>query len=222
MLFRSGEFLAEEHPVDADVVIGVPDSGLDAATGYARKSGIPYEMGILKNKYIGRTFIVPGQKNRENMVRIKLNPIESVLKDKKIVLVDDSIVRGTTLQRLVTLVREAGAKEIHLRISSPPFICPCFYGTDVDSPNKLIACRHNNNIRISTFCSQIFCFCMTKSYGSIFLHQHYCQRKSYHRTSSNHRNFSAGYIKSVIVKHFHNCCRCTRCISLTFEIFRRN
>ena len=143
---RAGEFLAEEHPVDADVVIGVPDSGLDAATGYARKSGIPYEMGILKNKYIGRTFIVPGQKNRENMVRIKLNPIESVLKDKKIVLVDDSIVRGTTLQRLVTLVREAGAKEIHLRISSPPFICPCFYGTDVDSPNKLIACRHNNNM----------------------------------------------------------------------------
>ena len=141
---RAGEFLAQEHPVDADVIIGVPDSGLDAATGFARASGIPYEVGILKNKYIGRTFIVPGQKTRENMVRIKLNPIESVIKDKKIVLVDDSIVRGTTLQRLVSLVRETGAKEIHLRISSPPFIRPCFYGTDVDSCDKLIACRHDN------------------------------------------------------------------------------
>ncbi len=141
---RAGEFLAKEHPVDADVVIGVPDSGLDAATGYARESGIPYEVGILKNKYIGRTFIVPGQKTRENMVRIKLNPIESVLKGKKIVMVDDSIVRGTTLQRLVSLVREAGAKEIHLRISSPPFIRPCYYGTDIDSTDKLIACRHNS------------------------------------------------------------------------------
>ena len=141
---RAGEFLAQEHPVDADVIIGVPDSGLDAATGYARASGIPYEVGILKNKYIGRTFIVPGQKTRENMVRIKLNPIESVIKGKKIVLVDDSIVRGTTLQRLVSLVRETGAKEIHLRISSPPFIRPCFYGTDVDSCDKLIACRHSN------------------------------------------------------------------------------
>ena len=141
---RAGEFLAKEHPIDADVVIGVPDSGLDAATGYARESKIPYEVGILKNKYIGRTFIVPGQKTRENMVRIKLNPIESVLKGKRIVLVDDSIVRGTTLQRLVSLVREAGAKEIHLRISSPPFIRPCFYGTDIDSCDKLIACRHSN------------------------------------------------------------------------------
>lgn len=145
---RAGEFLAQEHPVDADVIIGVPDSGLDAATGYARASGIPYEVGILKNKYIGRTFIVPGQKTRENMVRIKLNPIESVIKGKKIVLVDDSIVRGTTLQRLVSLVRETGAKEIHLRISSPPFVCPCYYGTDVDSKDKLIACRHNSDMEL--------------------------------------------------------------------------
>ena len=143
---RAGEFLAQEHPVDADVIIGVPDSGLDAATGFAKASGIPYEVGILKNKYIGRTFIVPGQKTRENMVRIKLNPIESVIKGKKIVLVDDSIVRGTTLQRLVSLVRETGAKEIHLRISSPPFVCPCYYGTDVDSKDKLIACRHNGDM----------------------------------------------------------------------------
>lgn len=141
---RAGEFLAEEHPVDVDVIIGVPDSGMDAATGYARRSGIPYEVGILKNKYIGRTFIVPGQRTRENMVRIKLNPIESVLKGKRVVLVDDSIVRGTTLQRLVSIVREAGAKEIHLRISSPPFIRPCFYGTDIDSCDKLIACKHTS------------------------------------------------------------------------------
>ena len=146
---RAGEFLAKEHPVDADVVIGVPDSGLDAGVGYARASGIPYEVGLLKNKYIGRTFIVPGQKNREDMVRIKLNPIRSVIEGKRVILVDDSIVRGTTCERLVSLVREAGATEVHMRISSPPFIRPCYYGTDVDSCDKLIACRCKNNEEIA-------------------------------------------------------------------------
>ncbi len=139
---RAGEYLAEESHVDADVVIGVPDSGLDAAIGYSRKSGIPYELGMIKNKYIGRTFIAPGQANRTNQVRIKLNPIKSVVEGKRVVLVDDSIVRGTTCARIVKLLREAGAKEIHMRISAPPFLHPCYYGTDIDSENNLIASQH--------------------------------------------------------------------------------
>lgn len=136
---RAGEFLAKEHPVDADVVVGVPDSGTDAAIGYAKASGIPYELGLIKNKYIGRTFISPGQKSREDKVRIKLSPISSVLAGKRVVLIDDSIVRGTTCERTVRLIRSAGAKEVHMRISAPPFKNPCYYGTDIDSREALIA-----------------------------------------------------------------------------------
>lgn len=140
---RSGCFLAQDYPVDADVVIGVPDSGLDAAIGYSQQSGIPFELGFLKNKYIGRTFIAPGQSARERLVRIKLNPIASAVKGKRVVLVDDSIVRGTTSARIVRLMREAGATQIHMRISSPPFTNPCYYGTDIDSRDVLIACHHS-------------------------------------------------------------------------------
>jgi len=139
---RAGERLAVRHPVDADVVIGVPDSGLDAALGFSHASGIPYGVGFIKNRYIGRTFIAPGQSFRENLVRIKLNPISSVVSGKRIVVVDDSIVRGTTSKRFVDLLWEAGAKEIHLRISSPPFLNPCYYGTDIDSRENLVACSH--------------------------------------------------------------------------------
>ena len=139
---RAGAFLAEEHPVEADVVIGVPDSGLDAAIGYSKQSGIPYEIGFIKNKYIGRTFISPGQQSRSDKVKIKLNPIVSVVKDKRVVLIDDSIVRGTTCARIVGLLREAGAKEIHMRVSAPRFLNPCYYGTDIDSRDHLIACHH--------------------------------------------------------------------------------
>lgn len=139
---RAGELLAKEHPVDADIVIGVPDSGLDAAVGYSKASGIPYGIGFIKNKYIGRTFISPGQKSREDKVRIKLNPISEVVKDKRVILIDDSIVRGTTSGRIVKLVREAGAKEVHMRVSAPPFISPCYYGVDIDSKENLIACKH--------------------------------------------------------------------------------
>ncbi len=139
---RAGEFLAEESPVEADVVIGVPDSGLDAALGYSRASGIPYSIGFIKNKYIGRTFIAPGQEIREDKVKIKLNPISETVKGKRVVMIDDSIVRGTTCARIVGLLREAGAKEVHVRISSPPFTNPCYYGTDIDSKEALIACRH--------------------------------------------------------------------------------
>ena len=139
---RAGAFLALEHPVQADIVIGVPDSGLDAAMGYARQSGIPYGMGFIKNKYIGRTFISPTQDMRENEVNIKLNPIRSVVEGKRVVLIDDSIVRGTTCRRTIDLLRKAGAKEIHMRVSAPPFVSECYYGTDIDDKNKLIANHH--------------------------------------------------------------------------------
>ena len=139
---RAGAFLAEEHPVDADIVIGVPDSGIDAAIGYSKRSGIPYGVGFIKNKYIGRTFISPGQKSREDKVKIKLNPIAAVVRGKRVVLVDDSIVRGTTSERIVWLLREAGATEVHMRITAPPFLNPCYYGVDIDSRDNLIACHH--------------------------------------------------------------------------------
>lgn len=125
------------------MVIGVPDSGLDAALGYSRQSGIPYGIGFLKNKYIGRTFIAPSQKQRENDVRKKLNPIAATVKGKRVVLVDDSIVRGTTSLKIVKLLREAGATEVHMRLSSPPFMYPCYFGTDIDNQDKLIACKHS-------------------------------------------------------------------------------
>lgn len=140
---NAGRILARTHPVDADIVIGVPDSGLDAATGYSRESGIPYGIGLIKNKYIGRTFISPGQDHRVDQVKIKLSPVENELRGKRVVLVDDSIVRGTTCARLVSLIRNAGAAEIHMRISAPPFLHPCYYGTDIDSRDNLIACNHS-------------------------------------------------------------------------------
>lgn len=139
---RAGAFLALEHPVQADIVIGVPDSGIDAAIGYAHQSGIPYGLGFLKNKYIGRTFIQPTQADREDKVRIKLNPVSATVRGKRVVLIDDSIVRGTTSARIVGLLRAAGATEVHFRSSSPPFMHPCYFGTDIDSRDNLIACQH--------------------------------------------------------------------------------
>lgn len=141
--FRAGKILAQYHPVDADVVIGVPDSGLDAALGYSQESGIPYTIGLIKNKYIGRTFISPGQSSRLDQVKIKLSAVEENVRGKRVVLVDDSIVRGTTSGRIVKLLRDAGATQIHMRISSPPFLHPCYYGTDIDSEEHLIACKHS-------------------------------------------------------------------------------
>lgn len=138
----AGKILAKAHPVDADIVVGVPDSGLDAALGFSQQSGIPYGIGLIKNKYIGRTFIAPAQGERIDKVKIKLSAVEESVRDKRVVLIDDSIVRGTTSGRIVRLLREAGAKEIHMRISSPPFTHPCYYGTDIDSQEHLIACHH--------------------------------------------------------------------------------
>ena len=120
----------------------MPDSGIDAAIGYSRYSGIPYGIGFIKNKYIGRTFISPGQKSREDKVRIKLNPVFQTVSGKRVVLVDDSIVRGTTSARIVKLLKDAGALEVHVRITAPPFMHPCYYGTDIDSRENLIACKH--------------------------------------------------------------------------------
>jgi amidophosphoribosyltransferase len=136
-----GKCLAIKHPVEADIVVGVPDSGLDAALGYSEESGIPYGIGLIKNKYIGRTFIQPTQSMRSSSVRIKLNALSSAVRGKRVVLVDDSIVRGTTSARIVSLLRDAGAKEVHMRISAPPFRNPCYFGTDIDSRDRLIACR---------------------------------------------------------------------------------
>lgn len=142
--FKAGALLAEQYPVEADVVIGVPDSGLDAAVGYSKASGIPYEIGFIKNKYIGRTFIAPGQRQREDLVKIKLNAVSSTVSGKRVVLIDDSIVRGTTSARIVRLLRDAGAKEVHMRVTAPAFTNPCYYGTDIDSKEHLIACRHTH------------------------------------------------------------------------------
>ena len=139
---QAGRILAREFPVEADMVIGVPESGIDAAIGYSEESGIPYEKAIVKNGYIGRTFIKPTQSDRMKSVRIKLNPIADMVKGKRVVMIDDSIVRGTTIDRIVTMLREAGAKEVHMRISSPPFMWPCYYGTDIPSRGELIACNH--------------------------------------------------------------------------------
>ena len=139
---QAGRLLASQHPVEADVVIGVPESGLDAANGYAEASGIPCVRGFMKNTYVGRTFIKPAQDQRAEAVRIKLNPVSPAVKGKRVVLIDDSIVRGTTMAKIVHMLREAGATEVHVRISSPPFISPCYYGTDVPSCDMLIACQH--------------------------------------------------------------------------------
>ncbi|WP_018131136.1 amidophosphoribosyltransferase [Effusibacillus pohliae] len=136
---KLGKLLAEEHPVDADVVIGVPESSISAAIGYAEATGIPYEIGLIKNKYIGRTFIQPSQELRERGVKLKLSAVRGVVDGKRVVLIDDSIVRGTTSKRIVQMLREAGAKEVHLRISSPPVTHGCFYGIDTSAREELIA-----------------------------------------------------------------------------------
>src|SRR5262245_65751883 len=134
-----GRLLAKEHPVAADIVVPVPDSGVPAAIGYALESGIPFRMGLIRNHYIGRTFIEPEQSIRDFGVKLKLNPVRGLLEGKRVVLVDDSIVRGTTSKKIVRMVREAGAREVHVRISCPPTISPCYYGVDTPTREELIA-----------------------------------------------------------------------------------
>jgi len=138
-----GKILAQEYPIDADMVVGVPNSSLSAASGYAEESGIPYEMGLIKNQYVARTFIQPTQELREQGVRMKLSAVRGIVEDKKVIMVDDSIVRGTTSKRIIQLLKEAGAKEVHVRISSPPLKFPCFYGIDIQTRDELIAANNS-------------------------------------------------------------------------------
>ena len=140
---ESGRLLFQEAPAEADIVVGVPDSSLSAAMGYAEASGLPYEMGLIKNKYIGRTFIQPTQELREKGVRMKLSAVRTIVRGKRVVLVDDSLVRGTTSRRIVTMLKEAGATEVHVRIASPPMTNPCFYGVDTSTYDELISARKN-------------------------------------------------------------------------------
>lgn len=140
----AGKILAQSYPVEADIVVGVPDSGNAAALGYSEESGIPYGMAFVKNSYVGRTFIKPKQSVRESSVKIKLNVLKEVVKGKRVVMIDDSIVRGTTSERIVRMLKNAGATEVHVRISSPPFLYPCYFGTDIPSDDQLIA--HNNTV----------------------------------------------------------------------------
>src|SRR5256885_7340216 len=134
-----GRLLAQEHPVEADIVVPVPDSGVPAAVGYALESKIPFRMGLIRNHYIGRTFIEPSQAIRNFGVKLKLNPVRSLIEGQRVLLVDDSIVRGTTSRKIVRMVRESGAKEVHVRISCPPTISPCYYGVDTPTREELIA-----------------------------------------------------------------------------------
>lgn len=140
----AGKILAQTYPVEADIVVGVPDSGNAAALGFSEESGIPYGMAFVKNSYVGRTFIKPKQSVRESSVKIKLNVLKEVVKGKRVVMIDDSIVRGTTSERIVRMLKNAGATEVHVRISSPPFLYPCYFGTDIPSDDQLIA--HNNTV----------------------------------------------------------------------------
>jgi amidophosphoribosyltransferase len=136
---KAGRFLAQDSPVDADLVVGVPESGNVAAMGYSMESGIPYGMAFVKNGYVGRTFIKPAQSSRESSVAIKLNALREAVSGKRVIMIDDSIVRGTTSNRIVGMLREAGATEVHVRISSPPFLWPCYFGTDIPVRQQLIA-----------------------------------------------------------------------------------
>ncbi|HTT60155.1 MAG TPA: amidophosphoribosyltransferase, partial [Acidimicrobiales bacterium] len=140
---RAGELLAQQAPVGADLVMGVPDSGVPAAEGYAKASGIPFGYGLVKNRYIGRTFIAPDQSERTAGVRRKFNPLRENIEGQRLVVVDDSIVRGTTTKALVALLRDAGAAEVHIRVSSPPFVWPCFYGIDTPTRDELLAANHS-------------------------------------------------------------------------------
>jgi len=135
----AGKFLAMDAPVEADLVVGVPESGNAAALGYSLQSGIPYGTAFVKNSYVGRTFIKPGQSSRESSVRVKLNVLREAVNGKRVIMIDDSIVRGTTSGRIVKMLRDAGAKEVHMRVSSPPFLYPCYFGTDVPAREQLIA-----------------------------------------------------------------------------------
>lgn len=163
----AGVALAKSAPVEADIVVGVPDSGLCAAIGYAKESGIPCETGLIKNRYIGRTFIQPSQEMRERSVEIKLNALSANIKGKRVILVDDSIVRGTTCKNLVRMMKKAGATEVHMRISSPPFLYPCYFGTDVPSKEHLAVYKYGMDNMCETFGADSLAFLRIEDLASI-------------------------------------------------------
>ncbi len=153
---ETGRLLWQEAPADADIVVGVPDSSLSAAMGYAEASGLPYEMGLIKNKYIGRTFIQPTQALREKGVRMKLSAVRTIVRDKRVVLIDDSIVRGTTSRRIVAMLKDAGASAVHVRIASPPMMSPCFYGVDTSTYDELISAHKSiEEVRCEIGCDSL-------------------------------------------------------------------
>lgn len=153
---ETGRLLWQEAPADADIVVGVPDSSLSAAMGYAEASGLPYEMGLIKNKYIGRTFIQPTQELREKGVRMKLSAVRTIVRDKRVVLIDDSIVRGTTSRRIVAMLKDAGASAVHVRIASPPMMSPCFYGVDTSTYDELISAHKSiEEVRCEIGCDSL-------------------------------------------------------------------
>jgi len=164
---QAGRALAKADPVDADIVIGVPDSGICAAIGYAEESGIPYGTGLIKNRYIGRTFIQPSQKMREESVDIKLNVLASTIRGKRVVIVDDSIVRGTTCRKLIMMLKKAGATEVHMRISSPLFLWPCYFGTDVPTKEELIGYKYSVEEMREKFGADSLSFLQIEDLGTI-------------------------------------------------------
>ena len=166
----AGLYLAKEHPIDADIVIGVPDSGLVAAKGYAMASGIPYNDGFVKNRYVARTFIKPTQESREMAVKLKLNPLKATVSGKRVVMIDDSVVRGTTSGQIIKLLRDAGAKEVHMLSSAPQFISPCYYGTDIPSKNELFACNHTTEEMCRIIGADSLGFLSVESLGKIAPH----------------------------------------------------
>jgi amidophosphoribosyltransferase len=163
----AGAYLAREYPIDADVVIGVPDSGLVAAKGYALASGIPYNDGFVKNRYVARTFIKPTQEGRETAVKLKLNPLKATVAGKRVVMIDDSVVRGTTSSQIIKLLRDAGAKEVHMLSSAPKFISPCYFGTDIPSKNELFACSHTTEEMCRIIGADSLGFLSVESLGKI-------------------------------------------------------
>lgn len=170
-----GRRLAQEHSIDADVVVPVPDSGVYAAVGYSQESGIPLEFGLVRNHYVGRTFIEPKQSIRNFGVKVKLNPVRDILRDKRIVLIDDSIVRGTTSKKIVQLIRAAGAKEIHMRITAPPIIAPCFYGIDIPTRSELIASTKSiEEIRAFIGADSLGYLSLDAVHQSVGYRDHYC------------------------------------------------
>ncbi len=163
----AGAYLAAEHPIDADIVIGVPDSGLVAAKGYAMASGIPYNDGFVKNRYVARTFIKPTQTSREMAVKLKLNPLKATVCGKRVIMIDDSVVRGTTSGQIIRLLRDAGAKEVHMLSSAPKFISPCYFGTDIPSKNELFACCHTTEEMCALIGADSLGFLSIESLGKI-------------------------------------------------------